>query len=1813
MSSETKRQYNTEQNNLDKVIKDLKDGIKKNETGITEKTKIKKEKETQLYEIQEKKKKEIEQKKTDKNLQSQNGFISALRKQLSEYSTLVDYLNKIITSIGIIKKSLNELIFSKLNSQMKTNFKFIQKRYIKCLIDFYNFKIISNYIIKLNEIEKLKPQERQDAKFKVNINARYDKLKEEYIITFYKELEEILRLNDYIQITESVITFFNKLIDILYKDDDIRDDTFDDYQIYLIINLSIILANYGRKEEIKKLVNIFFKLIRDKDDHSADRSLIDSIDLIIKKGGYSDNISYDIKQNNKILKTDIKELSIFLKEKIYDSFILIRPVKDGQIKKKLNILISDFNITEYLSPESTNSNPNYILLKQLFEFIISNPNQLSSYINEKLIIKFFEFINGLKLDTKYIDHENIIFGYYIFKTDGINNILIFYKNPDPDFKEIFDNNISELTIDETIYKFLTRNDSLKNHTGDFTDKYYTISILYHIILKSINDLSSKIDNSFKKDLLYLIYFNIFLYNCYINYIKTTYIDNNDNFKPIFDIYNDIIKQIKKTLTELCVSYNSTSDIYRILQYLIQISHYMYEDIREYIDKKQTILITNTTVNNLGDVDKYINSNAIQDFSVILYIFNKTRIDDIINEYIIIKEYIINIHDILSDITAIHTHFYAFHGDTELMTYIKKYTIVTNEKILNYLDSLFTDIQNDIYQNCIKYLIIICKLINYDKSIKDSLKKESLNVLYFIIEFHIYMNKIKDAPSPPAPAAQKSISEKDKQIIYKKYLEVHHTIRIKTIDILNKLKYLFTKKSYIHKIFDNIITIVPIIDEYTKKEVNTLITQRKTGGGGNIIDIKKTYDLYYSTNTEELIIELLDILGTNENVIYFLLIINKSLSNFFKDLNKILIDFYNTDILLSYYYNEKEIIYYIFLNYIYNNYKSLLTLSTKDIIINIGKIKTRENYNDIYKKIDELLKNPEIISKLIIFIKSHLKIPETIKHPKKIKDVEYILLFIYKYSKKDEKIIKGYDSFLTYIYLNILNKFNKTPKIKIDNLPTFNLYNFTNLNKTYYFELSSNQEQLCIKLMKDIKLLISIISERYKYIEHKKDIKSINKFVLNDEILDYINIFGNDEIFKNYNQLSIIDLYILNKNTKIDIKDIKEPTKQDNIIYNILLLSSFLYKDNNNISVEVYCKLVRHYFLIRHNKTLNDLTYEFIYLMNKRISKVDIQRNLIKELSNFNIELSEIKKFVEPEKRDKNIIELLEKINFINYFKNNIELIIPFILEFYKTENKIQYSIQDLLCKQILIDKPLKLLMYGGDGDDIGISSDIVKSQPTVYEKSTELVNNIFSDIRIDELEKINKKINTKISEIKKISDIYNELLTVLKLTITIPDKGDTLFTSYYHYIGEDFEILTRHLIRYCTEEDFKKSPHSPQSMRYKAELNNKLIEITKLHDKIKNVYESKLKSAEDEIKNLYENSYKTLIEKIKNQKEIHDYPYIKEIYKLYIKDDDEKNNLMYDITEYFKDYRDKLKDFVSNIDDIINGTNGKLPNLIKNLDEIIISNKQQQKYKPGGGKRSIMRKEGGGEEEKRKAAEELQAITALQEKLNKRIQDRDKKIDNISKNFKKLKENRKIDGNVEKKLAASNLFDKDGNNIFERLLKTYENDINDKTIPDEIAMNLFYNKVKNNNLDPEIELDITLNDKLVFIAVVYCIRFGSLLFCEYLIKYNKITDINKSLFYYLIFYYVIFGSLLLIINIDTFKLRILVNYMNLHISTTNIWMHIILMGCFVYLIYLLVMNILGDEKPPTELGDHEKIKLKYKLDLLTIIIYVFICILIFII
>ena len=1518
----------------------------------------------------------------------------------------------------------------------------------------------------------------------------------------------------------------------------------------------------------------------------------------IKKQGNDKNIE----KNKEFISKITKQYEEY--EKIisnYEKTIAIIRI----IKKKLNKIIYD-KISD----------------KETFKYI--KKKYIKCYIDYYLYLIIQKYILKLEKLEKLTSTQDEKF---------IQNIETTYDKEIDDYKEAFYKSINEIITSDNnkLYDLLKSFFNEKLSKLLTTDENYDRFDDYQIYL--IINLLIKLDNTEKKEALKSIAYDILfnekdIYEKLDPYIKEfdykiLYI-NYDNYevqehlkKSYLKTYNLILATIKSSTLNKIQIYNAIISSIMLVLYNYDYNYFNInsEKIKEFIKdliNKCFSLINFDFINNDYDDNDDI-------FDLDIYTIISDLCHDKLHQNLYSSEYI-KFNDIIYCIINIICIIIKEAKKDNLVGISIDYITKNNKCSSLIMRFLHMFINSKLFDNSRTALI---KLIN--------------NIISRIFTYNnIYLNddkltKLYNEKYPEKQGGGYDILKlnKDVKLNTNIFTNIDITDDSKKLITDIYLKFLsYSNKKEQHKTTD---THDDNDDDNDDNEVDkTLKNQNQrsafilgldqTGGNNNIIDIKKTYDLYYTTNSESLIIEeLLKILKTSENVIYFLLIINTSLSQLFKDLRKMLINFYEIDILLSYYYDENEIIYYIFLNYIYANYKLLLNLSKKDIIINIGKIKTRENYGDIYNKLEELFKNREIMEKLILFIKSHLIIPKSIIHPIKTKDTEYLLLYIYKYSKKEEKTIKGYDSFLTFVYLNLLNKFNN----KIDDLPTFNLYNFSNLKKSYYnFELSSYQHQLSTKLMKDVKLLIAIISERYKYIEHKKDIRPIFEFTINDEILDYLNIFGNDELFRNYKEMSIMDLYTLNKNVKINIEDIKEPNKQDNIIFNIILLSSYIFKDDNIIPVEIYCKLVKHYFLTKNTKILNDLVYAMIVIMNRRINKSDIHRKLIKELSIFNIDLSEIKIFINPENKKINIIELLEKINFSNYIKSDIRLIIPFLYHFYKTDNKLQYTIEDLLCKQLLTEKQDKLIMYGGATSITSANStnpsEQTKSDQIIYNKAIDLINEMFSNKTINEIENQIKKIDNEFKEIPKLEDLDNEFNKAISMDVLIETKSHK-FTIYSDYVSESkFDNLSRELIKHCTDKDQITTPHSPESMKYKSLLNSKLIDIEKFKTKLEEVHRKKFEEKKTEIIRLYE-PFENLINKIKSQPEIHDYPYIKEIYKQFIKNDDKildekQKEIKYDINKYFDDYSSKVLDvYKSMIKDIIDDRQGKLPNLIKNLDDIITNNKQQ-KYKNkdqypnpyiGGNKYENKIYKGG--------KRSLENYDVLVEDFNKRIIEKDKKLVNMYKNLKRLKGNREIDSNVEKKLATPDFYDNDGNNIFERLIATYDKDINDKNMPIEITNSLFYDKVKNHNLDPEEELEITLNDKLIFIVLVYCIRVGSLLFCYYLINNNLITDINKSLFYYLIFYYAIFVLILLLINIDTFKMRILVNYMNLHVSTTNIWMHLILMGSFIYLIYLLIVNILGEEKPPTELGDHEKIKLKYKLDLLTIIIYTFIIILIFII
>ena len=186
-------------------------------------------------------------------------------------------------------------------------------------------------------------------------------------------------------------------------------------------------------------------------------------------------------------------------------------------------------------------------------------------------------------------------------------------------------------------------------------------------------------------------------------------------------------------------------------------------------------------------------------------------------------------------------------------------------------------------------------------------------------------------------------------------------------------------------------------------------------------------------------------------------------------------------------------------------------------------------------------------------------------------------------------------------------------------------------------------------------------------------------------------------------------------------------------------------------------------------------------------------------------------------------------------------------------------------------------------------------------------------------------------------------------------------------------------------------------------------------------------------------------------------------------------------------------------------------------------------------------------------------------------------------------------------------------NIFNRIWNQYIKDIKRNTKLRKEVDSDFYNSIKRNDLNPEVVLDISSTDKIIFIILLFVIRQLSLYICEYLLNNNNLTQFKYLLFMYSVLYIIILFGFLIFINMDDYKLRILFNYLNLHINGANIFSHITLFILFILIIYYFIYSVDSNIKNRNtdELTEEEKIDYKYKLDIITLIIYVFSSIIIY--
>jgi hypothetical protein len=216
--------------------------------------------------------------------------------------------------------------------------------------------------------------------------------------------------------------------------------------------------------------------------------------------------------------------------------------------------------------------------------------------------------------------------------------------------------------------------------------------------------------------------------------------------------------------------------------------------------------------------------------------------------------------------------------------------------------------------------------------------------------------------------------------------------------------------------------------------------------------------------------------------------------------------------------------------------------------------------------------------------------------------------------------------------------------------------------------------------------------------------------------------------------------------------------------------------------------------------------------------------------------------------------------------------------------------------------------------------------------------------------------------------------------------------------------------------------------------------------------------------------------------------------------------------------------------------------------------------------------------------------------------------------------------------------------LFDNIWSEYQNYMNMSSTKFKVPIRAdkkLHDRVEMNDLDPAKILKVNFEDKAIFVLLLYLTRFIILIFVELLIDYNVVQTINYGLILFVSIYILLIILLVVIINYDSYKLRIIFNYMNLHINSTKLYFVLILMLVFYIIIYIMInanqsalddmgnfldfthiykhiYNILDTSLPQREsdkttrgssslggLTDQEKLKLQYRLDVITMIVYAF--------
>jgi hypothetical protein len=176
--------------------------------------------------------------------------------------------------------------------------------------------------------------------------------------------------------------------------------------------------------------------------------------------------------------------------------------------------------------------------------------------------------------------------------------------------------------------------------------------------------------------------------------------------------------------------------------------------------------------------------------------------------------------------------------------------------------------------------------------------------------------------------------------------------------------------------------------------------------------------------------------------------------------------------------------------------------------------------------------------------------------------------------------------------------------------------------------------------------------------------------------------------------------------------------------------------------------------------------------------------------------------------------------------------------------------------------------------------------------------------------------------------------------------------------------------------------------------------------------------------------------------------------------------------------------------------------------------------------------------------------------------------------------------------------------IFNSLFNKYNQSKQDTSKGEYVASQELAEGLKTNELLPRDVLKIDFRDKVIFIFASLFLRLIALAIIEYVIDKGKISNLKWAVLSFLGIFTGLFYLLVLVVNLDSYKLRIVFNYVNFHANSSIAIVYPAMLWLFGLAIYYIMWNINGGDGV-TAANDEDRLRLKYRIQVLSMITWLF--------